>query len=668
VLDADDIFVSWDKLQRQADFLDKRRSFFAVAHNTAIVSQEGRVSFISKEVTECEFEYEQCVSNEFYFHTSAYLFRRIATGLPDFFCQDKMRGDSVFFFFHAFNFGSKVKYFPEPMSIYNFHGSGLWSGLSEAERRDKNLEVVHAIMDIVVGDHTMPEHERLLERVAKIKDNQTKSVVAQSDLALDQLINFWEKQTSKIFRPEVREPAFKGMYALRAADAMAELVGRIVMFQNDRRIMGRAFSSEKVVLLVSGFVPGGGGIFREIMELVGIFLQAGLQIDIISSGKIPTDDLIIEKYFSDPRITYFKIDSDLPPVSRITSLMEAIEKSAPSRIFPFITHHDIVLSAVLQRGLGYEIVMDFVYDHGLSLAVHNSSIDTFAVKTVSQAEALAPAIGHRDYQLIPPFITDAFGANPYQPLKNGTLTSASAAARSYKVESAYQYSYFDIVTMILQLTKGRHLHYGPLTNEALSWIKKSLADQDISAEQFVHIPWADDIGRSMLENGVDLFVSPFPVCSARIAVEVMSCGIPSINHNVHNPKMPQAIDFVDPDQWTWNTPEDILCLVSSIDLPALVEKSQSARVFFETRNATDVAAKLIMSGTGLPFSTSSKPEYILEDIAKVGLLPLDWSQIGLAESGTQLPDRVVTNSPRPKFWHRTPLRRRARAVWHSLTR
>lgn len=703
VLDADDIFVSWDKLQRQADFLDKMRSYFAVAHNTAMISEDGRVSFISREVVERDYDYEQCISNVFYFHTSAYLFRRIEAGLPDVFCQDAMRGDSVFFYFHAFHFGKKVKYFPEPMSIYNFHGSGLWSGLSQAERDQKNVEVVEAIRDLVVADPDLPEFDKLRDRIERIKEGQGKTVVGQGSSTLDELVVFWENQTAKIFRPEVREPAFKGMYSLRIADAMAELIGRIIMFQTGRRILDRTYKQDTVVLLVSGFVPGGGGIFREIKELVGILLAANLRIDIISSGKIKTDDSIIEEHFSDPRISYFKADAGLSPVARITSLIEAVDRSAASRIFPFITHHDIVLSAALQRGLGQEIVMDFVYDHGLSLAVHNSSIDAFAIKTVSQAAALAPVIGRRDYRLVPPFITDAFGANPYHLLTNGTdeetpqtgrrLTTASAAARSYKVESEYQYSYFDIIPMILEVTKGRHYHYGPLSDEALSRIKQILKDRSLRAEQFVHIPWADDFGGSILENGVDLFISPFPVCSARIAVEVMSCGIPSINHNVRDPRMPQAIDFVDPEQWTWNTPEELVEMVRTMDIPALVGKSRSARAFFESRNTIEVAADLILSGRGLPFSAPGKPEYILEDIVAAGLLPVDWGNINLSTTnGTSsvalasAPSAVFPESttsfasphgevpgcahraPKTKFWLRTPLRRRTRALWHRLTR
>ena len=378
-------------------------------------------------------------------------------------------------------------------------------------------------------------------------------------------------------------------------------------------------------------------------------------------------------------------------------LISKLHEAAPERIYPFITHHDVVLSAALQRGLGKEIVLDYVYDHGLSLAVHNSSIDKIIVKTQSQADALSPVIDPTKFLLIPPFVDDRFGENPYRPYRKGSLTTASAAARSYKVENEYTYSYFHVVLEILKLTGGTHYHYGPLQAQSLDMMHAEMEKAGIDPGRFAHIPWADKFGQSLLENGVDLFVAPFPVCSARIAVEVISCGIPIVNHNLKNPGLPQAIDFVDPGQWTWDVPDDLFQIVKSINAESLVVKSKSARKFFLENNDVKVASKHILEGTGLPLSASAPKGFELRDLVKEDLVKLDLpfleggsppidapSSTPAATAATVTATATVTvtataatataaNPPSQElepltFWRRTrPVRRKIRAMVRSLT-
>lgn len=677
VLDGDDLFLSWNKLAIQVEFLEKNEDFFAVGHNTAILYPDDSLAFIRSAIEPQVYEYSECIANGLYCHTSSYLFRKLGHNLPDYFMKEPMRGDTALFFYHAYNHKTKVMYFPDVASIYNFHGSGLWSGLSVEERDTLNIACLECLRDLVVNDDTTEEHESLQTRINAIKDRTSNSVVAKAKAkSLDELVEFCAKSSSRVFTPQVKDEAFKGMYSFKSIDQLCELAGRIITFRNGYTIADRNYNSDRIALLVSGFVPNGGGIFREIKELVAIFLEAGFKISIISSAKIPTERSIIHEHFSHPNIEYWHVDSTQKPSVQLETLIEKIWQTAPARIYPFITHHDAVLNASLQRGLGEHIVLDFVYDHGLSFAIHNTAIDKIIVKTGSQASALAPRLNSQKFLFVPPFIVDKYKRNPYEPLRNGKLTTASAAARAYKVENDYRYSYLRIISDVLAITGGTHFHYGPLSADALQNVREELERNAIEPGCFVHIPWADDLGGSFLEQGIDLFFAPFPLCSARIAIEIMSCGIPSINHHAESPTLPQAIDFVDPHQWTWNTPENLYRQVRAMTPKVLRERSESAREYFLTHNDSAVAASHILEMTGIELKhAEGAASCVIKDIAQSGLIDLSPEFFEGAPKATEIQSVSETkldanekkSEPKKGLWRRLrPLRRAIRSYLYAI--
>ena len=676
ILDGDDLFLSWDKLQTQVNFLEKNEDFFAVGHNTAILYPDDTLAFIRAGTEHQAYEYEECIANGVYCHTSSYLFRKLSHNLPNYFAKEPMRGDTALFFYHAYSHRSKVMYLPNVASIYNFHGSGLWSGLNHEQRNELNIACLECLRDFVVNDDASQEHASLQARIDGIKKSTSCSVaIKEKTKSPDELLEFCGRTASRIFLPQVKDQAFKGMYSFQSIDELCELAGRTHMFRKGYTIAGREFDPKRIALLVSGFVPNGGGVFREIKELIEIFLNAGFRISLFSSAKIPTDRSVIDAHFDHPNIEYWQVDPQQRPADQLKSLIDELWRLAPNRIYPFITHHDAVLNASLQRGLGGQIVFDFVYDHGLSFAVHNTAIDKIIVKTTSQASALAPRINIDKLLFVPPFIVNKYTTNPYEPLRNGRLTTASAAARSYKVENDYRYSYFRIISDVLAVTGGTHFHYGPLTPDAAQQVREQLQRNAIKPERFIHVPWADDLGGSFLANGIDLFLAPFPLCSARIAIEIMSCGIPSMNHHAENPTLPQAIDFVDPHQWTWNTPENLFRQLRAMTPKILRERSESARDYFLTHNDSAIATSYILQMKGLEFTQGDwTPDYVLEDIARSGLIDLNPEFFGGKPKIKQTPnaaesqlDVSVGPQKRKGLWRRLrPARRRIKSFVYAI--
>ena len=676
VLDGDDCFVSYEKLQRQVEFLDGNLEYFAVGHNTLIKTSDG--AFLMHDVlTELDWKNEDCIAGKVYCHTSSLLFRKVTKTLPNYFLEPEFRGDTAIFFFMAFQSKLKCKFLPNVWSIYNFHGKGLWSSLQNEEQREFNLKIVQALRDRVVQAPGSEADRLLQDRLERVLAAQPVNTNANSS-SLEDLLLLAEHASSKVFQH--RELAFQGMYAFRFVDEICEAAGRAICLDSNLSVANRAVDPKHAILLVSGLVPSGGGIFREICDLTKILLEDGYKVGVVSTHKIPTDEMIFEKHFSGENLWFWQAPSDASRTNRLESILALLAKEAPGTIFPIITHNDPVGDAAIQRPLGARIVFNFVYDHGLSLGVLNSSIDTIIVKTVSQARALAPMMPRANFSLVPPFFADRFGPRDYTPMANGSLTTASAAARAYKVEGKYVYSFSKIIPAVLKASGGTHLHYGPLSDETKDYINAALRKLRVPEERFRHIPWAEDFGASLIAENVDLFIAPFPICSARIAVEVMACGIPSVSHALENPKMPQGFDFVDPQQFVWRQPSDLIELVSTLGREELQKKSASSRAYFEANNRLETASEKFFALNRLIMPRFYAPEYILSEFSEKFDVELQSSVFrsqkvvfpkGFAwRMFPVLPDGKYEEDGRrlrkAKFWHRTQKRRLVRKRFHDL--
>jgi len=75
--------------------------------------------------------------------------------------------------------------------------------------------------------------------------------------------------------------------------------------------------------------------------------------------------------------------------------------ASPVKVYSFISHHDAILISAIQKGLGKYITINYVFDHGLFLGIHNSSIDKYIVKTESQIDAFSPTISSDKLIYIP---------------------------------------------------------------------------------------------------------------------------------------------------------------------------------------------------------------------------------------------------------------------------
>jgi glycosyltransferase involved in cell wall biosynthesis len=623
ILDADDYFISYNKLQKQVGFLDRNPEYIAVAHNSLMLFDDDRISLLSKNLQPRCYSYEEAVSNKFYFHTSSYMYRKIEEKLPDIFLLESMRGDSGLFFYHIFTSKKKVMYFPDISSIYHIHGHGIWSGMKNEEKYSLTVDIYRTYLDKIIVDKSTMEY-KVWEKKLNILTERGKYSPSEYDKkSIDEVLSYCRDNLAKIYSPAIRAKAFKGMYGLKIVDQLCEACGRIILHDKNRQLTGRDFHNDKIAVLVSGFSPNGGGVFKEIKELIGMFINEDKSIEIYSSNQINSDNSVLSTHLSNPKIKYIETNESTSYSEQVEYLIDALYKSSPGRIYLFVSHHDIVLNSVIQRGLGRTVTLDYVFDHGLSTGIHNSSIDKFIIKTESQAEALSQSIPSEKFVLIPPFVEDAFNENPFQPLKNGVITTASASARQYKNDSNYQYAFDEIIPIILHKTGGIHIHFGPLDPDFKDRIFESIKRLKIEKDRFFHIDWADNFPKSLVEKGVDVFIASFPIPSALILVNVMMCGIPVIYHDTEDSLMTVSGDFCDRNQFSWNTPDDLYKIIEQINKQVLINKSASSRQFYETYNSREKARLMIIEERGHKINLQEHPRIKFHDLTESGFFQLD---------------------------------------------
>ncbi|WP_247996568.1 glycosyltransferase family 2 protein [Brucella tritici] len=626
VLDGDDLIISWDKLQKQIDFLESNLDYVAVGHNSLILNKDRSISFVVPSFEEKTISYQDCMNNRFYAHTSALLYRKIHDQLPDYFDSPELRGDSAVFFYHVFHSKKKVKYFPDIMSIYNYTEQGIWTGVDDEKKYALIKAYFRSLLDNVIENPELFEYTSVKNIVERIdRKGEYKSV--RDIISLERLLVWSIRSASEIYSDPLREQAFRGMHHLKLVDQVCEAVGRLILFDREHLLKDRKYNDDAVAILVSGLRPTGGGVYSELQDLIQLLVENGKKIHIFSTNVVETDIEAFKNSFGDEVSSFWVSDSRKPKVKQVESLLDMLTALAPGRIYPFPSHHDCIMSAAIQRGVGGKVVFDFVFDHGLSLGLTNSSIDKIIVKTSSQFDSLQAGLPPRDIILVPPFVRDTHGANKYKPLQNGNIRTASASARSYKVESDYSWSYADIIPHVLNITKGTHIHYGPLSDTYRAIIDDNLHRLGLPKDRFIHIEWADHLSGSMLEEGVDLFIAPFPIASARTVIQVQSAGIPVLNHAIQQSTLPQSSDFTGPEQLSWRTPNELYDIMGSLNGKILRQKSKAARDHFMRNNEFSVAATNYFSETGISYQANLSNSVKICDLSSTQLFKLDWPRL-----------------------------------------
>lgn len=622
VLDSDDYLIGTNKFLKQVEFLENNPEYGAVAHNTIIQYPKDEYSFISKETSSRDFTYEQIMKFELYFHTSSVMFRKIPDGLPASFESLKsFRGDSAFTYFHFFVNKLKLQYLPDIMSIYDYHENGLWSKMSPEEQLLMTYDLFRDLQTHIIQDANSQEHLWLTEKISNLPTSAPKQPIRIS-ISLEKLLSHLTELSAQVYNPEKFAKVNTDTFTISLIDSFCEAISKVVRLSKSH-ISNTEKSLDKpktVIILVSGFKQNGGGIFKEIQNLVSIHLSLGYYVILVSTEVVDWEVEDVPAVFSAPNLLIYKANQDTL-LEKVTFIQDIFSSHDSERMICLISHHDIIAASALYPEASRNIILHFVYDHISTLGLTNSSVNSILTKFESQARRISTLLPHTKVILIPPFVNTLHEVNPHSSKSFSKLNSASGSARAFKFENREPDLFIHVITSVLSHFNGVHFHYGPISPEYLAKIYSELELHAIERHRFVPLPFSNDFQGDLLARGIGLFIPPFPVPSINLTIEVLACGIPLLAQKdlFH---MVEISEITGSNQFFWNTKEDLKSCLSRINEQSLYEASSHGYLHYESNHSLKAAVhnfKTLPEWTDHAISSVE----VIRDLGSEGIIDMD---------------------------------------------
>jgi glycosyltransferase involved in cell wall biosynthesis len=270
-------------------------------------------------------------------------------------------------------------------------------------------------------------------------------------------------------------------------------------------------------------------------------------------------------------------------------LMTRLGSLRPRRVYTLIHPFDSTLIAACQPTLVGDLRYYHNYAHALALGVHipHALHVDFLPKTFRNCRH-GEGLEHNVYW--PLTAADPGDHSGRAFFANGTMTTCSSGgfekfvfdhfARPIRFRHRYQ----ELLPLILSATGGRHVHIGSLPPHFLADLRIGLEHAGISPERFIHVDRVDNLARAMVDLGIDLYITSFPLGGGRAAVEAMSIGLGVLAYRNY-----RSIQFSDADDLyegvlSWRTPSELEAVLRSVDRETVMRHAASARRRFEQHN------------------------------------------------------------------------------------
>ena len=576
VLDVDDYYTLNCKLQKQIDFLEKdiKEDYVATTHHYIIDLGGGRVNLPDcSEIT--EFNYMDVINQRSgYYQTSTYVYRNIFKGrVPELFKEDRFRGDTVRTVIHLMYSNKKVKVLNMVGSAYCWSSAGIWSSMNQKDQFDRQIGIWSGLKEMSSTKIEQRAFDRLINQCVTKKEKVTEEQRRYPSVSADYMLKVLRRYASNHAFSN-KEFVFKGIYYSEYLDTAASSIG-FVFRQYNPDLIQTNVNKDTICMMVTSLKPKGGGIFREITEIVEMYPEKDFYI--LSSESSPSEDdafTILSKYNHLKVIVAPNNCKD-----KLQFLSEAYLEISPEKTYYYDPHDDLLPSAIMQSGLSKNICL-FSYDHGFVCNLSSPNIDCIISKRPTDYEMLRNAFGEKviyvpawnDYN----HCLDGFQYSPFSG--HDKIITACGAARFYKLDSGSKISYVDMVLELLRKTGGKHCHFGPIPDDKLDHIHKYIRENKMPPDSFVYVSWADDPLKFVIDNKVDVFIEPFPTVSYKISMDMLMGGIPIIAYD-GNTRM-STMDFTYSDNLRWKTPTDFIQKIESLDSDTLSKLSVKSIDYF----------------------------------------------------------------------------------------
>jgi glycosyltransferase involved in cell wall biosynthesis len=297
------------------------------------------------------------------------------------------------------------------------------------------------------------------------------------------------------------------------------------------------------------------------------------------------------------RFSYPNVNLEKAPhggfYTKMQWLQQKLFQYSPSKIFLFNHHQDAVIIAATCLNFKSQVIFYHHGDHHLCLGV--SLNDVIHIDPHPQGfYSCRNHLGIKNNVYLPLSAKDfgyALGERKF--VVNNIKTCSSGGQPKFEQEYKYQYS--KIIPKVLQITKGFHVHIGPLSEKSLTEIRNGMQNYDIPPKNFIHIPWVKSIWLTLQKEEVDLYLESFPVGGAKTAIEVMGSGTPIVSHQNYKSRLLCCFDINYPEALFWKKPDELYEIISEVTPEFLQKQSICARRHYEQFHSPDVIAQQFLA-------------------------------------------------------------------------
>lgn len=262
---------------------------------------------------------------------------------------------------------------------------------------------------------------------------------------------------------------------------------------------------------------------------------------------------------------------------RMEQLLARLLQLRPRRLFLFHHPDDPVACAAAQPVVSPQ---RFLVHHADSTPSFGLYLPGIRIIDATPGAAASTRIQNLESALLLLTAPDP-GPRTIDFLQRGNLVTATCGTHhKFRTESPYNYP--GIVGVVLDSTRGWHVHVGPLEDFKLSAIRDALRARNVEVERFIHVPWAQSLAVTLWEHGCDLYFASFPIGGARANVEVFASATPILQYS-RIPLEMRLPDNLRPEGGLfWHSHEDLTGILKIVcNAESLKKISKSVRAAYE---------------------------------------------------------------------------------------
>ncbi len=235
---------------------------------------------------------------------------------------------------------------------------------------------------------------------------------------------------------------------------------------------------------------------------------------------------------------------------------------------------------------------------------------------------------------------------------DGVITATNGSSKKFLFDGPLALP--GMIARILDVTRGRHFHIGPLSDKRREMVVSALSERGVPADCFVPLGNVPNLAVALREHGVQISIVSFPFGGARATIESLMAGIPQVWHSPERLHDHWRLHLKYPSAEIWRRPSDLEELLGRVTPDWIADQSHASRVWYEERFHERLLVAGL-AGLGAPPERSANPaagrpsgERERWDVVVEGLVA-DWQHHQLNGELAALRDQIDRQRERIDF-------------------